>query len=425
MWLNNTDKEVECFHPVCQMALRGLNLCEKYEVQHHRHVGSIEMDFVIANKASNRILCVIEVKRTIASVNSTRYQYQAMSYVQALSEQQLESKYYLLTNLEASCLFKFDRDRPNVYEQIVEPGICINHRFAEVSKDVFISDLSKQYTRFLTTIIQDQGHYLLSFARFAAEFQNECAFGLAWKTKLVGLFYEYIRGAFTTLKRKELKTIPQLSRRADLICKEGLKVNFVDIFNLKNLSPQEKITTDRNLLQQLFDLGKTYIDADELANVMHKVVANEHEGEVSTDIELANLMLQIVKHYIGTLSSKDKIMDPAAGSGSLLCASTNVFDGLQPCQLVANDINERFLQLLSLRLGLKFAHTIKPDHSAHISSLDIADMPARQFDDVRVIVMNPPYLSAVSPQCATRKAKLFDRIRHHKGGHDKYWPNAT
>ena len=105
MWIKNTDKEVECFHPVCKEALEGalkqLNLDKDYEVQHHRYVGTIEMDLVIASKETNKILCVVEVKRTIAAVNSTRYQYQAMSYVQSLRDNELESRYYLLTNLES------------------------------------------------------------------------------------------------------------------------------------------------------------------------------------------------------------------------------------------------------------------------------------------------------------------------------------
>ena len=85
MWIRNTDKEVECFHPVCkealERALKQLNLDAEYVIQHHRHVDKIEMDLVVANKETNRILCVVEVKRTIAAVNSMRYQFQAMSYV--------------------------------------------------------------------------------------------------------------------------------------------------------------------------------------------------------------------------------------------------------------------------------------------------------------------------------------------------------
>ena len=422
MWLNNTDKEVECFHPVCketlEAALRRLNLDSIYEVQHHRKVGSIEMDLVVANKATNKILCVIEVKRTMAAVNSTRYQFQAMSYVQSLREAELESRYYSLTNLESSCLFKFDKNRPNVYEQIIEPGILVNHRFKEVSKEKFLADLTQQYANYLSVILNDSGRYLLSFKQFADEIQDKLYSGLEWKKALAALFYEYIRGAFTKIDRYGLRTIAQLSNKLDLICREGLKINFKDIFNVPDLKMKERnIQTNRRLLQQLFELGKTYVDADELASVMHKVISEEHkhEGEVPTDTELAMLMLGLVKCFTGELSPSDIIMDPAAGSGSLLCAAANVYDNVQPSQLWANDINEILLQLLSLRLGLKYASTIAKSNSAHISAKNIAEMPVDVFNQIKVIVMNPPYLAATGINCTERKAELYKRIRQLKG----------
>lgn len=423
MWLKNTDREVECFHPVCEEALNAalerMNLSARYKVQHHRCVGSIEMDLVVANKADNKILCVVEVKRTIAAVNSTRYQYQAMSYVQSLRESELESKYYVLTNLESSCLFKFDRNRPNVYEQIIEPGIVINHRFAEVPKEVFMNDLTEQYVGILTTIINDKGCYLLSFKQFADEIQDKMDTAIGWKKSLIGLFYEYIRGSFSKVGRTGLKTIAQLSNRADLICNEGSKINFKDIFTLPDLPINKRnLEINNNLLSQLFELGKTYVDADELANVMHKVISNghEHEGEVPTDSELATIMLWLVKCVGGDIRKNEKLMDPAAGSGSLLCAASNVFDDIQPSQLVANDINGKLLQLLSLRIGLKFANKVGKTNTAKISTLNIADVPLSDFDDVKYIVMNPPFLSAVGVNCAQRKAELYRRIRQLKRG---------
>ena len=422
MWIKNTDKEVECFHPVCKEALEGalklLNLDKDYEVQHHRYVGKIEMDLVVANKETNKILCVVEVKRTIAAVNSTRYQYQAMSYVQSLRDNELESRYYLLTNLESSCLFKFDKNRPNVYEQIIEPGFSLNHKFTDVSREQFMTDLTKQYSIFVSIIKSDSGKYMLSFKQFADEIHDNLDKDLEWKKALVALFYEYIRGSFTKINRNELRTISQLSNKVDLICREGLKVNFKDIFTLPELSSKQRnVETSRTLLQQLFDLGKTYVDADELASVMHKVVSEEHkhEGEVPTDTELATLMLWLVKYFTGELKADEKIMDPASGSGSLLCAAANVYEHIQPSQLVANDINSRLLQLLSLRIGLKFASTIDRENTARITSINIADLSTTDFEHVKVVVMNPPYLAATGVNCVSRKAELYSRIRLLKG----------
>ena len=176
MWIRNTDKEVECFHPVCkealERALKQLNLDAEYVIQHHRHVDKIEMDLVVANKETNRILCVVEVKRTIAAVNSMRYQFQAMSYVQSLRDNVLESRYYLLTNLESSCLFKFEKNRPNVYEQIIEPGFSLNHKFADVSREKFMADLTRQYADFISIVKNDSGKYMLSFKQFATRYMT-------------------------------------------------------------------------------------------------------------------------------------------------------------------------------------------------------------------------------------------------------------
>ena len=422
MWIKNTDKEVECFHPVCKEALEGalkrLHLDKDYEVQHHRYVGKIEMDLVIANRQTNKILCVVEVKRTIAAVNSTRYQYQAMSYVQSLRDVELESKYYILTNLESSCLFKYDVNRQNVYEQIIQPGITINHRFADVSKNDFMAGLTEQYANYIANIKADSGKYLLSFKKFAEEIQEKLDNQHEWKRVLVGLLYEYIRGSFTKVDRNELKSIAQLSHKLDLICREGAKINFKDIFSLPRLGPSERdASTSKSLLKELFELGKTYVDADELANVMHKVVSNgyTHDGEVPTDTELATLLLSLVKCFHGRLKPDEIIFDPAAGSGNLICAAVTVFDNIQPNQLMANDINIQLLQLLSLRLGLKFAKTIEKNNTAQISAKNIADFVPSDFRNVRVVVMNPPYLAATGFNCARRKAELYLNIQNLKG----------
>ena len=391
-----------------------MGLDDKYIVQHHRYAGSIEMDLVVANKATNRILCVVEVKRTIAAVNSTRYQYQAMSYVQALSDMELEKPYYMLTNLEASCLFKYDARRKNVYEQILQPGIKLNKYFRDTTKEKFMKGLIQQYAGYIADIVNNKGEYLRSFRQFAIELGNNLYDEQKWKRSLVALFYEYIRGAFTKVGRKGLKTIGQLSDKLDLVCKEGLKINFKDIFTMPAMTGKNRnIYTDKNLLAQLFDLGKTYVDADELASVMHRVISSghEHEGEVPTDTELATAMLRLVRNVGNELTPDMKIMDPAAGGGNLLCAAIDVFNGIEPSQIIANDINPHLLQLLSLRLGLRFAATINPLNTTTIYTKNIASLNPKTFNHVEYIVMNPPYLSATGKECSKRKSELYKRIR--------------
>lgn len=413
MWINYTDKEVETFHPICNEALQAaLDLCgmtDLYEVQHHRYAGNLEMDFAIANKLTNKILCVVEVKRTIAAVHSTRYQFQAMSYIQSLSKAELEQPYYMLTNLEYSCLFRYDANRHNTFEQMLEPGIALCHTFFGIDRNEFVDKLAEQYASYLKTILSGSSKYFMSFGKFASEIREKltCPYN-EWELSVASMFYEYIRGALSAINRKTLTPANRLHNTANL-CQEALKINFKNIFNLNNNS---NITTSSQLLKELFELGNKYIDADELANVMHKVVSDghEHEGEVATDVELANMIMWLLRNSGITLTSEDRIFDPAAGSGNLLSAACEAFPHLSPCQLVANDINTHLLQLLSLRLGLRFANTVTPENSPSVYSQDIADIEITAFENVKCIVMNPPFLAATDFSCTGRKMKLFKRI---------------
>lgn len=97
------DSEVKIFHPLCEaslnQALKNLGLDGDYEVLHHQYTGTLEMDYVIRNSHTKKYLCVIEVKRTPADVQSARYQVQAQSYVQ-MNTPDNEKPFYILTNLE-------------------------------------------------------------------------------------------------------------------------------------------------------------------------------------------------------------------------------------------------------------------------------------------------------------------------------------
>lgn len=416
LWLSETDKEVECFHPVCAQALREamalIGLDKDYQVEHHRYVGSLEMDLVISNKATNKILCVIEVKRTIPAVYSSRYQYQAMSYVQSLRDSEKESNYYILTNLECSCMFRYSPQRQNVYDQLLQPGIIHNHRFENVSEEVFRRDLALQYREFLLKIIAKNADYVLSFSEFAKSVKESIPYLLKWNTSLAFMFYEYIRGSFNEIGRKELYDIKHFRDDIFAICKEAARINFNGIFGLPQSEYDGKYRPMQKQLSELYKLGKNYRDADAICNIMHQVISSghTHEGEVPTDIELAQTLVSIVKNFVPELGADENITDPAAGSGTLLSAAAASCSGLIPSQIQANDINKKLLQLLTLRMGLCFASTINRNSSPIISTQDIADIDKSFFEKTRIIVLNPPYLSAISNGCVDRKNKLADRI---------------
>lgn len=421
-WLSETDMEVACFHPVCAEALEKaldiLGLTSSYEVQHHRSVNGLEMDLVISNKTTNKILCVVEVKRTVSAVYSTRYQYQAMSYVQSLRDIEKEANYYILTNLECSCLFLYTQRKPSVYDQVIQPGYIFTHRFEDVDELTFRCDLAIHFKDLLQRIFNRDSNYLLSFSHFAEVIKGNMPSVYTWNSSLAYMFYEYIRGSFKGINRStNLQDIRLFKNNLHAICSEASRINFKDIFGLSENDYDFTYKTTYEGLNDLYQLGYSYKDADLICNVMHQVISegHTHEGEVPTDIELAQTLLSFVKVFIPHISEGQNITDPAAGSGTLLSAAIHAYPDISPSQIQANDINEKLLQLLSLRMGLSFASTISKNCSPNIYTSDICDLQKSFFEHTKVIVLNPPYLSAVAEGSSKKKSNLARRITELTG----------
>lgn len=424
-WLSETDMEVASFHPVCARALEEalvmLGLDVKYQIEHHRYVGSLEMDLVISNKVTRKILCVIEVKRTIPAVYSSRYQYQAMNYVQSLRDAEKESNYYILTNLECSCLFLYTAQRQNVYDQLFQPGYIFTHRFEDVDEATFRKTLAIHFRDLLQRVLNKDTNYLLSFSNFATIVKETMPSLLAWNSSLAFMFYEYIRGSFSQIGRNELYDIKSFRNDIFAICKEASRINFKGIFGFEENDYDSHYKPKDMVLGDLYKLGKNYKDAELICNVMHQVISSghTHEGEVPTDIELAQTLLSLIKTFVPSIPEGQNITDPAAGSGTLLSAAALAYPTIAPSQIQANDINEKLLQLLSLRMGLNFASIISKKNSPRICTSNISYLDKSFFDDTRVIVLNPPYLSAVAEGCADRKGDLSRRIRELTGNPSK------
>lgn len=420
-WLSETDMEVASFHPVCARALQEalvmLGLDSNYQIEHHRYVGSLEMDLVISNKVTRKILCVIEVKRTIPAVYSSRYQYQAMNYVQSLRDAEKETNYYILTNLECSCLFLYTTQRQNVYDQLIQPGYVFTHRFEDVDETTFRADLAIHFRDLLQRVLNKESNYLLSFSNFATIVRQAMPSLLTWNSSLAFMFYEYIRGSFSAIGRNDLLNIKQFRNDILAICREASRINFKGIFGFDNEEYDSNYRPIDMVLGDLYKLGQNYKDAELICNVMHQVIStgHTHEGEVPTDIELAQTLLSLVKTFVPSIPDGQNITDPAAGSGTLLSAAVLAYPTLAPSQIQANDINEKLLQLLSLRMGLCFASVLSKNNSPKICTNDISDLDKSFFDNTRVIVLNPPYFSAVAEGCTDKKNKLASRIRRLTG----------
>lgn len=412
MWISYSDSEVNKFHPICEKALNNalhiLGKNNQYRVLHHQYTGALEMDFVIQNISTGKYFCVIEVKRTPADVHSARYQFQAMSYVQMNSEQS-EKPFYILTNLERAFLFRYDPSRPRVFQQMLKPGLCSIGNFSQ-NEDIFVNNLSNFFKIQIEHFFNDDYEYLITLDEFAHHMEQIKNNPKKWKSHLAILLYEYIRGAFTFVNRNDLPDVRIFHNNVKNICEEAARVNFKDIFSYSQESFESPTIIDNSILSNLFDFGYQNVSGDSVSGLLHQIVSagHEHEGEVPTDLELGRIVSILAKSISGNLTEEDLICDPAAGSGNLITTAVEIYN-LLPKQILVNDCNEKLLELLSLRLGLNFAKQINKNNSPAIENKNIAFLDKTFFSNVKVVVMNPPFVAGIN--CIERKQVIYNKLR--------------
>lgn len=412
MWITYSDSEVANFHPVCETALNralvSLGKNTQYRVLHHQHTGKLEMDFVIQNILTGKYFCVIEVKRTPADIHSARYQYQALSYVQ-MNANINEEPFYILTNLEYAFSFRYDSTRPRVFQQILKPGLFHIDDFSASTEESFTNNLSEFFRNLLADFFNNNFEYSVTLEEFATHMEQIKNNSKQWKSHLAVLLYEYIRGAFTFLHRNVLHDIRIFGNDVPKICEEAAAVNFKDIFNYSENEFEPHYNISNSMLSNLYDLGNQNISGDSLSAILHQIVSfgHEHDGEVPTDLELGRFVAILAKHSCSELSETDLVCDPAAGSGNLISSAIEILH-LTPKQIIVNDYNSKLLELLSLRLGLNFARTVNRRNSPAIYNNNVVDLNRDFFDDVKILIMNPPFVAGIN--CVTRKAEFYRAI---------------
>lgn len=413
MWISYSDSEVNKFHPICEKALKKalelLGKTKKYQVLHHEYTGPLEMDFAIQNKDTGKYLCVIEVKRTPADVHSARYQLQAMSYVQ-MNASESEKPFYILTNLEYAFSFRYDKNRQRVFQQMLKPGLSNIGNFENDPKEIFIDKLAQYFKERINEYCENNYDYLITLEEFAEHMEQIKDKPKKWKSHLAVLLYEYIRGAFTFIHRNDLPDIRLFHNDVSRICNEAARVNFKDIFTYSPDKFEDSILIDNDTLIDLYDFGNQNVNGDSIAGILHAIVSagHEHDGEVPTDLELARFVTMLAEHSSGELGPDELVCDPAAGSGNLISTVIKTYN-LKPSQIIANDVNVKLLELLSLRLGLNYAKTINKSNSPKIYNKNIADFDDTLFEKIKVVVMNPPFSAGIN--CLNRKQPLYERIK--------------
>ena len=184
----------------------------------------LEMDYVIRNIHTQKYLCVIEVKRTPADVQSTRYQIQAQSYVQ-MNHPQNEKPFYVLTNLEKLISFRYDTSKPRVYQQMLAPGMESICDFSMDDESTIVKKLAAAFAELIDKFKKSTLDQFLSYMNTVAADDKR------WKSSMAMLMYEYIRGAFRAVRRSEIKyDIRKFHDDVEQVCIEANKVDFDGIF---------------------------------------------------------------------------------------------------------------------------------------------------------------------------------------------------
>ena len=410
------DDEVKVFHPICEkalnQALKNLGLDNDYEVKHHETIGSLEADFVLLRKNTGKYVLFIEVKRKPAAVSSTRYRIQAQSYVQE-AQSSVELPYYAITNLEVLDIFKYDSARPSVNQQIIEPSPVRVGDFSD-NPNVFFNNLVITFEQMINIVINDQGTYKELTGSFIPMLENNKLDRTKWHQSLVVAGYEYIRGVLRANNRSvSWKAALTYKNRPSKILDNIKSINF----NSLTLPPIPVSNDDElwnsAMLADISELGQKTMSGDELAELIHSIAieGREHEGLVPTDLELANILAILVRHVLNRdLQEGEIICDPAAGSGNLLASSKAGFQNIKPKQIWANDNEPLFLELLSIRLGLMFPTVVSPNNSPKVTEKNIIELEKDEFNNVKVVLMNPPYVSGVKDPKTKREvaARIYD-----------------
>lgn len=423
--ISYTDSEVRIFHPLCEQALTqaiaALGLGSIYEAQHHVYTGSLEMDYVVVNKTTGKYLCVVEVKRTPSDVQSTRYQFQAQSYVQS-NMAVSEKPFYIITNLEKLISFRYDAHKPSVHQQALEPGLENVCDFSVDDENSIVSKLAIVFQRLLDDFINNRYTELTTLDDFLTCMKSTLPNSRKWKSKMAVLLYEYIRGAFHAVHKSSptiTYSVSSFAGDVQQICIEANRVDFDGIFAYNTTDYLPRMSLTNKLLSDVYKYGKANISGDSIADSLYEMLSesSKHDGEVATDPELANLAATIAKMINGNLSANKKICDPAAGSGSLISSAMKVFN-INGNQVIANDINPKLIELLSLRLGLNNPITINRSNAPVVTSKDILSFVPSDFSDVGVVLLNPPFVAGINS--VNRKTPFMSFIQRTKGS-----PSAT
>jgi len=409
------------FHPVFKaaaeeaIARKGLTATIVIRGQYPTPTGPA--DFVLFNNTTQRVLLPIEIKRTQGSVRGPGRR-QARDYWANLG---CATPFYCTSNLELVELFRDDPHRPRTSAQRVQLTNAHAGQLGVTPINDFYDNLILCIEEILDLLLGVSCPvYVAGLVQFQTNIENAVSNVSTWHKIFIPACFEYIRGAAT--RSGQLSTRTASWRTADFFQSNpqrlnqlGSAVDFEHIFKNPAPDPSDPIAFAQGVLREVYESGRALGQGDDIAELVNEALAPSGMGIVETDVELAQLLSVVARVALGRdLNSTEEVIDPAAGSGRILTAlPLTAFPNLSPRQVRANEKEQRFAESLSLRLGLTFGSVISPTNSPTVTISPIESVNPSDFTNVRLVVMNPPFMSGV--QATNLKGSFVNRIQAISG----------
>lgn len=411
------------FHPVfkraAEEALIAKGLSQQLEIIGQFPSPTGPIDFVFFDRATQKVVLPVEIKRTPSSVRGLGRR-QARDYWSNLGVQ-CQTPFYCSTNLELTELFRYDHARPKTSSQRIDLKNAHSGAFDTTNEAVFYNNLIECIGELLGIVLGSLGYeYAVGLSQFQANIEASVNDHSKWHQFFIPACFEYIRGASTD--SHNLKNSTSNWRQAGFyssnpnrLIQLGKSIDFGHVFCEPAPNPSDPDSFNNAVLIEAFDSGKALGNGDDIAELVNEALAPSGLGIVETDAELSQLMAVFARAVLGReIESHEIAMDPGSGSGRLLTAlPIAAFPHLMPNQVWANEKEIQFSEALSLRLGLSFANVLTPNAVPRITIGNIEDANVEDFANVKLIVMNPPFISGV--QSVEIKRKFLNRIREVSG----------
>ncbi len=419
---NYKDDEVEVFHPFYENVFSSLIvdnkvLFDNYELIHHPKLPTGRIpDFILRNKSTKKSVLISELKRTKSDVFNYNFTQQVYGYAIDLKDN-MEKDFYLLTNIELINLFKYDESRKNALNQLLKDSPIKVAEFETSDLDSLQKKLRTSLENILDNIFSEQNiEWKVGLSQLSDYLRESYEDKSSWESVIYQPFIFYL---FSFLVKQSLMSyedaIDCINNPDKLNSYLNSKLKY---FDLSDFPSSEESVNDLNKVS--FNSGSEFEYGEDLSYIIQDIVMSKSSPETigtmaPTDSELCLLLNFLAKNITAEELQEDEIIiDPSAGVGNILAETKKVFNNIKSNQIWANEIDFHFKEALFVRLFLNYYDPSNINQPT-ITISDIKDLNKSQFENVKIVISNPPFGRRANEQNVETIEVLSDKIESITG----------